>query len=307
MSGVNPFFAAVLVLLPAGATAPPADVDDTVASALVAAVAEGRAARGAPHLRRDALLDAVAVRRARETAALPERRRFGEKPPIESLIRQSGRRRFARAAQYLAYQGGYEDDAATAVRTWRDYDPGWEQAMDPVWTEIGAATARAADGTIVIAVVFLQPDRPLPAVEAIEEGVVAGVNREREARGLAPLVLDARMVPVARAHSEDMLRRDFFDHVSPDGVRPADRVLAGGISFKKVAENILENRHVDEPVAAAVAAWMASPGHRANILDPAFTATAVGVAVDPDEGRIVFTQLFACPPDPRERAAPEAR
>jgi uncharacterized protein YkwD len=266
----------------------------------VAALDEEREARRLPRLRRDAVLDEVAARRARETAALPESQRLGEKAPIEALIRAAGRRRFTRAVQYLAYQGGYADDAAAAVRTWKGYAPGWERAMEGAWAEAGAATARASDGTLVIVVVLLEPSRPAASIESTEEAIAAAVNRERAARGLDALAPDERLARVARAHSEAMLRLGFFDHVSPDGAHPADRAGAAEIAFRKIAENIFESRHAEDPVASALAGWMASAGHRENILDPTFTHTGVGVAMDLDEGAFVVTQLFL-----RPQAAPE--
>ena len=282
-----------------GAAAPSATRDrDPVADALVDALNEARATRQVPAVKRDTLLDEVAERRAVETARLPEGRRFEEKRSIEELIRDAGRRRFATAAQYLAYQSGYEDQVSAAVSSWKSYEPSWSKALRAGWTEVGAATARASDGTLVIAVVLLEAARPLPAVTKIEADVVDAVNRERESRGLAPLAIDARLHPVARAHSEDMLRRDYFEHVSPEGIHPAERVTAAGIAYRKVAENLFSTRRAGDPVATAVAGWMASPGHRANIVDPSFTHTSVGVAVDPDEGEVILTQLFLRPPDP---------
>ena len=87
------------------------------------------------------------------------------------------------------------------------------------------------------------------------------------------------------------MRRNFFDHEDPRGRKPADRVTSAGVSWTRVTENLAMNSGMDDPVASAVQGWMESPGHRANILDPAVTHTGVGIAEDEDGG-YAFTQLF---------------
>src|SRR5262245_53023898 len=93
-------------------------------------------------------------------------------------------------------------------------------------------------------------------------------NSLRTKHALPALVPAPVLIQVARAHSQDMVRRRYFDHVDPDGRRAADRVTATGITWSKVSENLAMNSGMDDPVARAVEGWMDSPGHRANILDP---------------------------------------
>jgi uncharacterized protein YkwD len=119
-----------------------------------------------------------------------------------------------------------------------------------------------------------------------EAEVVALVNSERAAAGCAPVVADAALADVARAHSADMRDRDFFSHVNPDRLDPFDRAAQAGLSAH--AENIAQG----QPDAAAVmASWMDSPGHRANILDCELTTLGVGVAEG--AGGPWWTQLLA--------------
>ncbi|MBM7805880.1 uncharacterized protein YkwD [Geodermatophilus bullaregiensis] len=112
------------------------------------------------------------------------------------------------------------------------------------------------------------------------------VNQARATGGCAPVVADAGLAAVARAHSADMRDRGYFSHTSPDGLSPFDRAEAAGIDHAR-AENIAQG----QPDAAAVmAAWMDSAGHRANILDCSLTTLGVGVAEGP--GGPWWTQLF---------------
>ncbi|MGY5884811.1 CAP domain-containing protein [Modestobacter lacusdianchii] len=125
-----------------------------------------------------------------------------------------------------------------------------------------------------------------PAAPGPEGQVLALVNTERAAAGCAPVSADAGLAAVARAHSADMRDRDFFDHVNPDGVDPFARAEAAGVGYAR-AENIAAG----QPDAAAVMAdWMASPGHRKNILNCELRTLGVGVATG--SGGPWWTQLF---------------
>jgi uncharacterized protein YkwD len=116
--------------------------------------------------------------------------------------------------------------------------------------------------------------------------VLALVNRARERAGCDPLVADAGLAAVARAHSADMRDRDYFAHDTPEGLSPFDRADQAGVGYAR-AENIA----FGQPDAAAVMeAWMNSAGHRANILDCDLTKLGVGVAEGP--GGPWWTQLF---------------
>ena len=118
--------------------------------------------------------------------------------------------------------------------------------------------------------------------------MVDAVNAERERHGLTALTVHPRLVLAARAHSADMVGRGFFEHRNPEGETVESRVLARGYDFAWVAENIAAG----QPTAVDVtAAWMGSPGHRANILDPELLETGVGRA-DGGEMGVYWTQVF---------------
>ncbi|WP_138734838.1 CAP domain-containing protein [Modestobacter excelsi] len=116
--------------------------------------------------------------------------------------------------------------------------------------------------------------------------MLALVNAQRASAGCAPVTADDRLAAVARAHSADMRDRHFFSHTNPDGLNPFQRAEAAGIKYAR-AENIASGQ--PDP-AAVMAAWMASDGHRQNILNCSLRTLGVGVAQG--AGGPWWTQLF---------------
>lgn len=127
------------------------------------------------------------------------------------------------------------------------------------------------------------------AATSLERQAFNAVNAERARKGLQPLVWDGELCAVARRHSENMGRRNFFDHEGPDGTNLLDRM--GGINWKALGENIAYNQGHDDPTSLAIDQWMHSPKHRANILRGNFTHSAIGIARTSD-GRVYLTQVF---------------
>ena len=109
------------------------------------------------------------------------------------------------------------------------------------------------------------------------------INQERASHGEAPLQFNADLQQSAQAHTESMAFGDYFEHDGPGGDTPLSRMVACGyIPSSQVGYEIGENigwgtLYLGTP-RAIVAAWMASPGHRANILDAHFHDTAIGVS-----------------------------
>lgn len=112
--------------------------------------------------------------------------------------------------------------------------------------------------------------RATPAVDAIVEAT----NRERAARGLGPLRLNAKLSLAAHDRIEDMFAKRYFAHVSPDGIDPFDWVLQRGYRYRLVGENLA----VGYRGTAVVDGWMRSPGHRENILTRGFDEVGVAIA-----------------------------
>jgi uncharacterized protein YkwD len=97
---------------------------------------------------------------------------------------------------------------------------------------------------------------------------------------------------MARLHSENMARQNFFDHTNPQGENMTMRARACGVcGWSAIAENIAYNSGYDDPAAFAVERWLTSPKHRTNMLRGGFTHSGVGVARAAD-GRVFFTQVF---------------
>ena len=126
-------------------------------------------------------------------------------------------------------------------------------------------------------------------------------NDERADAGLAPLVRIAALDAAARSHARDMAARRFFDHTNPDGNGPQERVDARETGWL-VGENIAARYPT---VKSACRGWMASSGHRENILDPAYEAIGGGYAVD--RRGPFFVQVFAVRDDagPQPEPGPE--
>lgn len=122
-------------------------------------------------------------------------------------------------------------------------------------------------------------------VSSFETEVVRLVNRVRSQNGLKPLSSDWQLSRVARVKSQDMADKNYFSHTSPTYGSPFDMMKSFGISYKTAAENIAMGQKTPR---AVVDAWMNSPGHRKNILNPSFTSIGVGYVA---KGNI-WTQMF---------------
>ncbi|MFC8508166.1 CAP domain-containing protein [Streptomyces sp. NPDC057411] len=108
---------------------------------------------------------------------------------------------------------------------------------------------------------------------AAEAEVVRLVNAERAKVGCVAIRSDAELAALAGAFSMDMAARNFFDHTDPDGQTPWARAEKAGVTGLG-GENIARGQ-VD--AAAVMKSWMASDGHRANILNCDYKKLGVGV------------------------------
>ena len=126
-------------------------------------------------------------------------------------------------------------------------------------------------------------------------GVIEFSNVERAKEGKVGLVENSRLNAAAEAKLEDMFDRQYFEHVNPDGNGPSYVVEQAGYKYIVVGENLAMGNFKDDK--ALVAAWMASPGHRANIMHDRFTEIGVAVREREYEGRKVWmaVQEFGLP------------
>jgi uncharacterized protein YkwD len=107
------------------------------------------------------------------------------------------------------------------------------------------------------------------------------LNRERAQRGLTPLRENGLLSAASLEHSQDMVRRRYFEHTTPDGRSVGDRLRAVGYARGRSAsagENIAYGFGPESTPASIVAIWMKSPPHREDILRPSFTEIGIGIA-----------------------------
>ena len=138
------------------------------------------------------------------------------------------------------------------------------------------------------------------SMAALRDDALALVNEARKEQGLPSLKPDQALTEAAQRHAEDMLKNNYFSHVSPGGKTVRDRyAAAGGAAGKYVAENIAQcgNCRVDrEQIGLLHQGWMNSPGHRANILGHGLESFGFGLAAN--GSRMYAVQTFAGPGTP---------
>ncbi len=124
--------------------------------------------------------------------------------------------------------------------------------------------------------------------EASERAMFDLVNKERESRGFKRLIFDGKLQEVGRLHSQDMFKRGYFSHFSPEGKTVADRAYSQGVDFLVIGENLAYAPNVE----AAHKGLMNSEGHKANILSEDYGRLGIGVMDGGVYGKM-FTQVFS--------------
>jgi uncharacterized protein YkwD len=105
----------------------------------------------------------------------------------------------------------------------------------------------------------------------------------------APLAMNPALRCAARRHSEDMEKRDFFDHTNPSGEKPWDRMDNAGYDWTQAGENIAWG---NSTASATMDQWMTSDGHCANIMNPDFEEIGVGYYPGGSNFDHLWTQVF---------------
>jgi uncharacterized protein YkwD len=119
-------------------------------------------------------------------------------------------------------------------------------------------------------------------LEAVRAATLCLINLERARYGEPALVNNVHLSEAATAHSYDMVARDYFEHVSPDGQTLLTRVWAAKFIPNShvgyaLGENIAWGTLWLATPHSIVKAWMADPGHRANILKRSFRFSGIGI------------------------------
>jgi len=118
------------------------------------------------------------------------------------------------------------------------------------------------------------------------------VNKERVQAGEAALVEDPKLEASAAAKCADMEAKNYYAHNTPSGEEPWKFIIGADESFLTAGENLAAGYDSSQGV---VAAWMASPGHRANILNSSFTNVGYAICKDYGTYHDVVVQHFTKP------------
>ena len=132
------------------------------------------------------------------------------------------------------------------------------------------------------------------AVNASVEGqVIALINAERVAQGLAAYSVDSRLTAAARVQGSDMACNHFTSHTGSDGSTVRDRVARQGYTWSWIGENYYAGHGGAQ---TAFDWWMNSTPHRNNLLSPNYTQFGVGYVYDADSDYGgYFVVVFAKP------------
>jgi uncharacterized protein YkwD len=148
---------------------------------------------------------------------------------------------------------------------------------------------------------YLVPTRANTAT--VEAATLCLIDQVRELGGLDPLAANPSLHVAALGHSVDMVTNDYFAHETPGSGDLLARVTAAGYVLSTafgyiLGENIAWGAASNSTPAATVANWLASPEHRANILDATYRDTGIGVvaalpkAVAPGYSGATYTEDF---------------
>lgn len=162
---------------------------------------------------------------------------------------------------------------------------------------MGTASSRRRFGVLLVLGLATLPVLTGYAIEPPEaeraHALVQLANQQRVREGLPVLRSNPRLMRAAQAHAEQSAAEGRLAHVLPKArlPKPEDRLRASGYDWSAFAENIAFGQR---STSEAIEAWMKSPGHRKNLLSPAYTELGTGFATD-DRGRAYYVQVFGRP------------
>lgn len=134
-----------------------------------------------------------------------------------------------------------------------------------------------------------------PQVAAVVSAVLVDLaNADRAQAGLGTLSVNPTLVAVAQAKANDMASKGYFAHTSPDGLDPWHWFKQQGYAFDYAGENLAIDFSDSGDVERA---WMNSPTHRENLLDPHYTEVGIATAQGMYQGRMTtfVVQAFGTP------------
>lgn len=189
----------------------------------------------------------------------------------------------------------------SAIGRWREVKPeSFAESALGDFEHLGVGVARRGGRPVWALYVALRKRSvewrqaaPLADLVWVRDEILAEVNRLRHERGLSPLTPDGRLDRAAQAHAEDLLAHAYYDHRGRDGSTVRERAAAAGHrAARLVSENIAKGPFTPREV---VGRWMASRGHRRNLLHPRLRQMGTGVAFGENERgfEVVWVQVFA--------------
>ena len=169
--------------------------------------------------------------------------------------------------------------------------------------------AIAVFSIIITGWALLQPSRfvnnsQTPA--AVIAAVLAQLtNTDRAQNAAPPLTVNPVLATAAQMKADDMVARGYFSHIGPDGGLPWDFFRKVGYVYRYAGENLAVNFFDSEAVAQA---WMNSPAHRANMVNPHFTEVGFGIAEGTYQGKpsVFVVEFFGSPAKGNVAAASSA-
>ena len=191
--------------------------------------------------------------------------------------------------------GGHPSSAAVLKAVAETY---CDVLMDSALSELGVDVRGRQ-----YALIFAAPFRPLVSNPEQLRGQALALTNEARSQGaicggkpFAPvgaLTASEGLDRAALAHATYMAEHSYFSHEGRDGKKPADRITAAGYSWTAAGENIASGQ---ESVREAVAGWIKSPGHCANLMNPRYREMGIAAAVNAgSEGGIYWVQTFGAP------------
>jgi uncharacterized protein YkwD len=295
LAGILLAFAAQFLSAVAGPPSPA-----TIRQELLDRFNQERLAAGVAPLRLAEPLNQVAQENAEEIRKAEGAVNYDERaiPRIQGRLRRAG---YEAHGWHQAFAAGPDDPPALVSWIKEQYPDTFRSLMAADFQEVGIGIS-AIKGTPLYTFFlawresesFARQTAALADLERARADMLARANAERAAAGRPPLALDPRLNEAAQQHAEDMLLHSYYNHRSPEGSRPSDRVRQSGYTAQIVGENIARG---PLSVNEAMDNWLQSQDHRRNLLNPAYQDLGVGIAV----GRssvgytVLWVQDFARP------------
>lgn len=243
------------------------------------------------------------TRVARERSEqLAERGRVTDPDMVELMARLSDRghpvRRLEEAS--LLITGG--PPSSGIIAQWRRMGAdSFDRFLSEGLSDLGVAASQRGDTTVYTFLaatsgrqVLQQTIAGLGSLETVRGDLLDRVNRARRRAGRPSIDRNPLLDRAAQDRADDMVRRSYYAHASPEGHPFTAAVDRAGYAAWTAAENIAYGQQTVDQVMAQ---WLDSPGHRKNVLDPRVSEAGFGFAPGAPDAKpqLVWVQIFAQP------------